>query len=234
MVTLNGSALDRILDGAEATVSPVMGTGGQVVGVIVMRKDAGPAVIPASLSGHVSIQTATGAIEALNEESTSVRGMLLVVGVIVFGAVAFIGMQIARGFLQPLDQLEKEVERVAKGDATVKLSALGRTDEIGQIARSVATVQESLAELARLKAEHGSAVAQKSSAVATVCRNLWAGIRTEFRNAKVLLASQGRMIAKRFEGGASRVSPGGVMDAAWRFWKGWLTGQPSPARSAAA
>jgi methyl-accepting chemotaxis protein len=230
------AALDRILDGAEATVSAVMGTGGQVVGVIVMRKDAGPAVIPASLSGQVSIQTATGAIEALNEGSTlqSVRGMLLVVGVIVFGAVAFIGMQIARGFLQPLDQLEKEVERVAKGDATVKLSALGRTDEIGQIARSVATVQESLAELARLKAEHGSAVGQKSSAVATVCRNLWAGIRTEFRNAKVLLASQGRMIAKRFEGGASRVSPGGVMDAAWRFWKGWLTGQPSLARSAAA
>jgi len=230
------AALDRILDGAEATVSPVMGTGGQVVGVIVMRKDAGPAVIPASLSGQVSIQTATGAIEALNEGSTleSVRGMLLVVGVIVFGAVAFIGMQIARGFLQPLDQLEKEVERVAKGDATVKLSALGRTDEIGQIARSVATVQESLAELARLKAEHGSAVAQKSSAVATVCRNLWAGIRTELRNAKVLLASEGRMIAKSFERVASRVSPGGVMDAAWRFWKGWLTGEPSPARSAAA
>jgi hypothetical protein len=103
-----------------------------------------------------------------------------------------------------------------------------------QIARSVATVQESLAELARLKAEHGSAVAQKSSAVATVCRNLWAGVRTEFRNAKVLLASEGRMIAKSFERVASRVSPGGVMDAAWRFWKGWLTGEPSPARSAAA
>jgi methyl-accepting chemotaxis protein len=230
------AALDRILDGAEATVSPVMGIGGQVVGVIVMRKDAGPAAIPASLSGQISIQTATGAIEGLNEGSTlqSVRGMLLVVGVIVFGAVAFIGMQIARGFLQPLDQLEKEVERVAKGDATVKLSALGRTDEIGQIARSVATVQESLAELARLKAEHSSAVAQKSSAVATVCLNLWDGIRTEFRNAKVLLASEGRMIAKSFKGGAFRVSPGGVRDAAWRFWKGWLTGEPSPARSAAA
>jgi hypothetical protein len=67
------AALDRFLDGAEATVSPVMGTGGQVVGVIVMRKDAGPAVIPASLSGQVSIQTATGAIEALNEGSTLSR-----------------------------------------------------------------------------------------------------------------------------------------------------------------
>jgi len=97
----------------------------------------------------------------------------------------------------------------------------------------LATVQKSLAELARLKAEHGSAVAQKSSAVATACRNLWAGIRAEFRNAKVLLASEGRLIAKSFERVASRVLPGGVMDAAWRFWKGWLTGQPSPARSAA-
>jgi hypothetical protein len=27
---------------------------------------------------------------------------------------------------------------------------------------------------------------------------------------------------------------GQIMDAAWRFWKGWLTGEPSPARSAAA
>jgi HAMP domain-containing protein len=151
----------------------------------------------------------------------------------VFGAVAFCGLQMTRVFFKPLGELEKEVDRLAKGDLDVKFSALNRSDEIGHIARSMATIQESLVELARLKAQRDAMLLRKS-AIVTVVRDLWDAVRAELRNVKDLLASEGRMIAGCFRRETTKGASSRSIESAWQSWKAWLTDEPILPRTSTA
>jgi hypothetical protein len=82
----------------------------------------------------------------------------------------------------------------------VRFSALSRTDEIGRIARSIAKIQESLAELARLKAgrfasEHGDLIKNLKS--------VWHELKFAARNAFELLSSDGRLVSHQLKTGWS-------------------------------
>jgi methyl-accepting chemotaxis protein len=226
------ASLDRVVDSGGAALSPVKGPDGRVDGEPAMHKDPGLAVVTASLVEKGAVQNAAETIETLDEGSAlgTMRKMLLMADVLVFAAVAFIGITIARGFLEPLSDLEREVDRLSKGDTNVQLSALSRSDEIGHMARSVATIRESLVELARLKAQRGSVFSQQSATVVTGFRELWDGIRTELWNVKELLASEGRLLAEQFDRRATSRLSSRTINSAWQSWKAWLTDEPSLGR----
>src|ERR1700674_1858555 len=129
------ASLAQIVDRGDAALTPIMGTNGSVIGVVLMRKNTGAGFIPVSVVDPSSARNAAATVVTLDELSDlgAARKLLLVVCVLVFAAVALVGTKIARGFLDPLVQLTKEIDRLAKGDSIVKLSALDRIDEIGQI-----------------------------------------------------------------------------------------------------
>jgi methyl-accepting chemotaxis protein len=206
--------LDRLVNQGGAVLSPVTGIDGTVVGMLVMRKDAGPAVMPASFDGQaVVIQAADSVVTSEPDYSLgAAHVLLLLAGIVVFAVVALVGTRIARGILEPLGQLEKEVDLLARGDTSVHISALSRSDEIGRIARSVARIQESLVELARLKTqrfltEHVDLVKNLKS--------MWSGFKNVVHNARELLTSDGQMVGEHI-----RTS-----------WRSWLQGLGIPQRT---
>jgi hypothetical protein len=214
------ASLAQIVDRGDATVTPIMGADGNVIGVVMMGKNTGAGIIPASFAAPSKVQNVAAGGLSLDELSGlgATRRMLLLICVFVFAGVTLVGMKIACGFLDPLVQLTKEVDRLAKGDTTVKLSALDRIDEIGQIARSAATIQESLAELARLKA------AQGVEPRGTVLLRIWEGFRARLGQARELMASEGRMLGS----GVTMLLPRSSATSVWRGWKAWLSERPPP------
>jgi methyl-accepting chemotaxis protein len=185
-----------------AVLSPVTGIDGTVVGMLVMRAGAGAAVLPASFDGQgVQINDQASVVTPEPEYALGAAHLLLLIaGIVVFAVVALVGTRIARGLLEPLGQLEKEVDLLASGDTHVRFSALSRTDEIGRIARSIAKIQESLAELARLKAgrfasEHGDLIKNLKS--------VWRELKFAARNAFELLSSDGRLVSQQLKTGWS-------------------------------
>jgi methyl-accepting chemotaxis protein len=202
------ASLDRLVDQGGAVLSPVMGSDGRVVGMIVMRKDAGPAMLPASYDGQGLVVNAaeTTVVNADPEYAGgAAHALLLLAGIAVFAVVALVGTRIARGLLEPLGQLEKEVDLLARGNTNVRISALSRTDEIGRIARSMARIQESLVELARIKTQK---LSSQGVGLVNNLKELWSDLKNAVRNAKVLLSSDGQMIGDQFRSG----------------WKNWLHG----------
>jgi methyl-accepting chemotaxis protein len=196
--------LDRMVNQGGAVLSPVTGIDGTVVGMLVMRKDAGAAVMPASFDGQAVVINAADSVVApeANYSLGAAHVLLLLAGIVVFAVVALVGTRIARGILEPLGQLEKEVDLLAKGDTSVHISALGRTDEIGRIARSLSRIQESLVELARLKTQHfmGEHVDLVNN-----LKSFWGGLKQAVRNARELLSSDGEMV-------------GHHMRTSWKNW----------------
>jgi methyl-accepting chemotaxis protein len=202
------ASLDRLVDQGGAVLSPVMGGDGKVVGMLVMRKDAGPAVLPASYDGQgLVVKAAETTVVSADPDYAlgAAHVLLLLAGIAVFVVVGFVGTRIARGLLEPLGQLEKEVDLLARGNTNVRISALSRTDEIGRIARSMARIQESLIELARIKTQK---IVGSQSDLINNLKELWSDLRGAFRNAKDLLSSDGRMV-----GAHMRTS-----------WKNWIHG----------
>jgi hypothetical protein len=214
------ASLVQIVDRGEAAVTSIMGADGSVVGVVIMSKNTGAAIIPASLVDPNPAQNVAATTVTVDQGSDpgAMRMLLFIVCVLVFAGVTFVGMKIAHGVLEPLVRLTKEVDLLAKGDTTVKFSALDRTDEIGQIARSAAMIQESLAELARLKAAHG--VTQPGA----VLVRIWDGLRSWYGKTKELMASEGRMLAS----GLSMLVPRSSAACFWQTRKAWLTKEPTP------
>jgi methyl-accepting chemotaxis protein len=193
------AALDRLVNQGGAVLSPVMGSDGRVVGMMVMRTDAGPAVIPASYDGQgLVVRTAESTVVSAQPDYANGAGhvFLLLAGIAVFAVVALVGTRIARGLLEPLGQLEKEVDLLARGNTNVRISALSRTDEIGRIARSMARIQESLVELAKIKTQRLSV--QSSNLVGNL-KEMWSELKASLRTAKELLSSDSQMIGKHFK-----------------------------------
>jgi hypothetical protein len=213
------ASVARIVDRGEAAVTAIMGADGSVVGAVIMRKNTGAAIIPALLVDQSLPQNVAATAVTLEEGSGlgAMRWVLFIVCILVFAAVTLVGMKIARDLIEPLIRLTKELDLLAKGDTTVKFSALERTDEIGQIARSAATVQESLGELARFKAAHG--VTQPGAAL-----RIWDGVQSWYGRAKELMVSEGRIVAN----GLSMLVPRSTATRFWQTWKASLTKKTTP------
>jgi HAMP domain-containing protein len=105
-------------------------------------------------------------------ELGSLRKTLLLLSLLVFAAGASIGIYVACSVLEPLRELEGDADRLAKGDTSIKLRGLHRSDEIGHIARSLAGVQQSLIEWSLLKAQRASSVPPPSGAIAAAAREM--------------------------------------------------------------
>jgi HAMP domain-containing protein len=131
--------------------------------------------------------------------------LLLIAGILVFAIVAYVGTMIARGLLAPLGQLEKEVDLLSRGKTDVQISALGRTDEIGRIARSMARIQQSLIELARIKSQR---IASQQASLVSNLKQVWLDIREAFRNAFHILGSDAKMIGQHLRSWGSTPSAG--------------------------
>ncbi len=86
-------------------------------------------------------------------------GLLLGVGALgVLGSVL-----IGRGITRPLDRLGRRMQALAQGDGTGSIPGLDRTDEIGQMARTVEVFRQALivkAEMDRTAAQEAAAKAQ--------------------------------------------------------------------------
>jgi HAMP domain-containing protein len=200
------ASLDRMVSQGGAVLSPVTGVDGSVVGMLVMRKDAGAAVLPASFDGQgVVIKTADSVVTPESSDYTlgAAHVLLLLAGILVFAVATLVGTRIARGILEPLGQLEKEVDQLANGDTSIRISALARSDEVGRIARSIARIQESLVELARLKTGH---FMSEHIDLVNNLKNVWDDLKFAVRNAVELLSADSNMVRQQLRTG----------------WKNWV------------
>jgi len=203
--TSSVASLDRLIGQGGAMLSPVRAADGRIVGMLVMQQDAGAAVIPASFDGQGLVVRAAETVVApdANYALGAAHVMLLLGGIAVFAVVALVGTRITRGLLAPLGELEKDIDRLAQGDTSVRIHAMNRTDEIGRIARSIAKIQESLVELARLKTQ--KMVAGGSNLVNNL-KELWGDLKGAVRNAREMISSDSHTISQNLSQG----------------WKNWL------------
>jgi methyl-accepting chemotaxis protein len=186
-------------------LSPVRAADGRIVGMLVMQQDAGAAVMPASFDGQGLVVRAAETVVAADTDYAlgAARVMLLLAGIAVFAVVALVGTRITRGLLAPLGELEKDVAKLASGETDVRIHALSRTDEIGRIARSIARIQVSLIELAKLKTQK---VVDSHVNLVNNLKELWSDLKGAVRNAKEMLSADGHTISQNLS----------------RSWKEWL------------
>jgi methyl-accepting chemotaxis protein len=189
------ASLDRLVAQGGAMLSPVRAADGSIVGMLVMQQDAGAVVMPASFEGQgLMVQAAeTVVAPAADYGVGAARTMLLLAGVVVFAVVGLVGTRISRGLLAPLGELEKDVARLANGDTTVHLHALSRTDEIGRIARSLAKIQVSLIEYAKMKTQR---MLGGTTSVMENLKEMWGDLRSAAKNAREMLFSDGRTVSE--------------------------------------
>jgi methyl-accepting chemotaxis protein len=211
----NVASIDRLVGQGGAVLSPVRAADGRIVGMLVMQQDAGAAVMPASFDGQGLVVRAAETVVAPDADYAlgAARVMLLLAGIAVFAVVALVGTRITRGLLAPLGELEKDVAKLASGETDVRIHALSRTDEIGRIARSIARIQVSLIELAKLKTQK---VLDTHVNLVNNLKELWSDLKGAVRNAKEMLSSDSQTISQNLS----------------RSWKEWLhTGLGIPNRA---
>jgi len=189
------ASLDRLIGHGGATLSPVRAADGSIVGMLVMQQESGPVVMPASYEGQGLVVQAAETVTAptANYALSAANTMLLLAGIVVFAVVGLIGTRISRGLLAPLGELEKDVEKLASGETNIRIHALSRSDEIGRIARSIAKIQESLIELAKLKTQR---VVGGANSVLENLKEMWGDLRSAARNAREMLFTDGKTISE--------------------------------------
>ncbi|RJF75964.1 HAMP domain-containing protein [Rhodopseudomonas palustris] len=198
------ASLDRLIGQKGAMLSPVRAADGSIVGMLVMQQDAGPVVMPASYEGQgLVVQAAeTVAAPAADYALSAAHTMLLLAGIVVFAVVGLVGTRISRGLLAPLGELEKDVAKLASGDTNIRIHALSRSDEIGRIARSIAKIQESLIELAKLKTQK---VVGGANSMLENLKEMWGDLKSAARNAREMLFTDGKTV-------------GEVLSRSWNEW----------------
>lgn len=189
------ASLDNLIGQGGAMLSPVRAADGSIVGMLVMQQDAGPVVMPASYEGQgLFVQAAeTVVAPAADQGLKAGHTMLLLAGIVIFAVVAMIGTRISQGLLAPLGELEKDVAQLANGNTSVHLHALSRSDEIGRIARSIAKIQESLIEFAKMKSRR---VVSSTNGLFDGLREMWGDLKSAAKNAKVMLFTDGQTVSE--------------------------------------
>jgi hypothetical protein len=193
-----------------------------------LAEELGSGVGAALAAQHVDTRAVPASMTPLEDEPMlgAMRKTLLIASALIFAVVGLVGMQIAKGLFKPLEELQGEVDLLARGDTSVEFTSANRTDEIGHIGRSLTTIQESLVELSRLKANQ-RAFSLQSGVVATSLQKLWADVGNDLRHVKELLRSEVRAI------GHGIFPCGHTFDAVWQSWKTLLIEGPSLRRGSA-
>jgi HAMP domain-containing protein len=189
--------------------------------------------VPSQAGAGIGERT-TDPSDALEDgaELGSMRKALLLLNLLAFAAAASIGIYAASSVLEPLRELERDADRLAKGDTSIEFRGLHRSDEIGHIAQSLAGVQQSLIEWSLFKAQRASVVPYPSGAVAAAARGMWAAVSNELRNIKVLLVSEYNLVAAYFRGPEGGNLSGRAASSAQEVWKTWLIGDAHINRAA--
>jgi methyl-accepting chemotaxis protein len=93
---------------------------------------------------------------------------LIIGGVAVISLAILMGVVLTRGIAGPVSAMSSVMDRLAAGDNTVDVPAMGRKDEVGQMAKAVLGFKEAAIEKVRLEAEGAE---QRRQAEADRARN---------------------------------------------------------------
>jgi len=101
---------------------------------------------PVTVKSHVAaVLQVSASLQPLNETMSKLRGLLLLLGGVVLGLSALAGWFVARHGLQPLAVISGEaVDIAAKRDFGRRLPLAARRDEVGQLARTIDQLLETV------------------------------------------------------------------------------------------
>ncbi|HEY4547681.1 MAG TPA: methyl-accepting chemotaxis protein [Pedomonas sp.] len=98
------------------------------------------------------------------EDRIRERSELIIVlgGLIGLGIAVFLALRITnRGVVRPLHELETAMERLARGDTSIEVAMTERSDEIGAMARTVATFRTATIERNALQEQQAASMAEQ-------------------------------------------------------------------------
>jgi methyl-accepting chemotaxis protein len=91
--------------------------------------------------------------ERTSDIFTTSRGIMIAVIALAAGIVAFALYTVVVGVTRPINAMTGAMSVLAKGDMTVAIPGLGKTDEVGEMAKAVQVFKDNMIEADRLRAE---------------------------------------------------------------------------------
>jgi methyl-accepting chemotaxis protein len=162
-----------------------------------IHKDSGKDTVVGKLSVSMSTRRAEAAIVTTSHWmiASGVAALVLICGVI---------FTIIRGVTRPINKITDTMTQVADGNCAIEIPALGRLDEVGQIARAVEVFQRNALEMVRLRNEQeelkAEARVQRRRMLEQVSRDFETTVSSVLAQADVVAANVGTeagvMVAK--------------------------------------
>ena len=84
----------------------------------------------------------------------AMRNQIILISLICLVVIAAVGTFLAQGITRPLTRIVENMNKLAKGDMDVETDARNRSDEIGDMLRSVTVFRDNALERSRLETEH--------------------------------------------------------------------------------
>ncbi len=120
----------------------------------------------------------TGDLDAV---AAHVRARLLVVTLAILVIAVLLGLFVARGLSRPITVLTGVMRRLARGDTSVAVTGVERTDELGEMAKAVQVFKENALSITRMQAEQAAAEArareEKRTSMAALADRFEASVR---------------------------------------------------------
>ncbi len=130
----------------------------------------------------------SGAATQASAEASSAATTFTVLIVATIAVVVLLGLLVARGIRQPLRRLQASVEAMGRGDLTVRAEVDSR-DEIGQMAASLSSAQDSLRETLGRVAETSGTLAAAAEEMSAAGAQVTAGSEETSAQAGVVAAA---------------------------------------------
>jgi methyl-accepting chemotaxis protein len=144
LTAIQGAKLDVVLDQATDTI--------KVFAPIVIGRTTTPWSVFIAVPRKVAMAEATGLAASLADRgSTDLFWQIVVALVVLVGAIVAMWL-VARGIARPIHQMTDAMSRLAAGDTSIEVPAMGRKDEIGSMAHTVQVFKENAIEKIRLQA----------------------------------------------------------------------------------
>ena len=132
------AALEKPLSVYAEALQAVVGADEQLRLAATARNAASEAVlIAAAMEREQAVGSRRAAVAAMRDGVGSVRQLLLVASLVAIGIGLVLAMLIGRSLSRPIGQLTEATRRLAEGDLSLDIPALGRRDEIGQMAQAL-------------------------------------------------------------------------------------------------